>query len=189
VGTTPTVKKVIRTAWETAVKGRTGIDPEAEAKRLAEIMLRNEQFVRRFAEEHVYQEVLASGMRLCNRTPGLCTVGGRRVTREQLIAEVKEEVRSRYADWMVFDPTKRAHVHLLRMTRPQLLAAARHETEIGIASLKAGNWLRLIGERLTDGQTVADVWTDDELAHLMESIDVRSTASLTQPAAADAVVA
>lgn len=188
----PSAKQLIRTSWEKAIAGRPDFDLTDEAKRLTAIMLQNDRFVRLFAEEFLYEEVLASGVRIVDRKPvsqqaKLHAVGSRRMTREALIKEVKDEIRSGSAAWMEYDYKVGRHIPLLEMTKPQLLAAADLRRVRVTRELERSEFLRMVANGMRDDQTVADAWTEDELNQLHESIEIKISTSLKRTIESSAV--
>jgi hypothetical protein len=148
---------------------------EAIAAKLA----KNVSFVENFVDDHLLDVVHSVGRAAqADATRSVVALDEdkpRRLSRKQraeLVASTLSEVASGYAKWMEVDPSTKRRIPLIDMTRTQIFAAADARRESSVHEMRNAEWLRLIGEGMSDGQFVRDAWPDERLRELHETLRV-----------------
>lgn len=108
--------------------------------------------------------------RVCARTRGHVVFGEEVMTREAMKQEVKRR-RPRWQAWL--EHTGERHVRLWEMRGPDLLAAAAQREARGIVEFRYGALWRELARPLRAGQTVGEVWSEEQVSDLAASLDVR----------------
>lgn len=174
-----TVSRVIREYWRRELAQVEEIDVPKAAEAITAILLHDPKFLIAFAREYLANEVVEVGHRVLQANRERQRVGTTYASPEQIRASVRAEIEverrsekpSRFARWMELDPADGRLVALPAMTRDQVLAAAGVHGEQGRIKIVRSQWLIAIADRMQSGQTVGEVWKDDELTALANHID------------------
>lgn len=174
----------IRAVWVSMLQKRPSLDVHVEADRITEALLAKEDWVRRYAAESLKEDVLSAGILERQRWRDLASprrtddVVEREQMRAALVADVKREIKENAAGWMLKLGTKNTNIDLLQLGRKEVLTYAEKKKAQSLGAMHESEWLRRIGERMTDTQRVADAWGVDELEQLRDRISVSFVASL-----------
>lgn len=83
-------------------------------------------------------------------------------------AEEQERVQ-RWFNRMEHQPIRNSYLRLRLMTREDLLAGAREREVRGSAELSVARWYRILATGMRDEQTVAEVYTPDQVSAAYQS--------------------
>lgn len=181
-------KTLITRAWSIATHNKPAVDVNDAAKHIAHQLMKIDDFVDIFVRDYLPEAVLAVARTTTNREPDMIRAGAVVGTREQIKEMVRQELDAGVADW-VKRGDKQERVHILDLTKRELLDLADKRSERANKEASRASWYRKIAEKVGDGQTVGDVWTLESLTTLRASIQATVTSATVIPFPQTAVAA
>lgn len=159
-----TVRQQIRDWWKEQLAGAEEFDAKVLAAKGAEALRQDPVFCAAFFEEVLTPVVYNVGIHLVSDQRGDIAAGTHRLTAKEAIAAIDARDDDRdWSRWFERDPASGKHISLFLMTKEQALAAAAARERAAQPDLRRAGLLRLAAGRLTGGQKIGDVWTEDEL--------------------------
>jgi hypothetical protein len=161
-------RKMARDWWHEQIAARGEVDVKVLAADAVEHFAKDDDFCESFLADFLPSTMYDMGQRIVAQTRlGLKSRVG---LRKQIERDMTEDVQSRWDTWLQYEPNRGVYMSLTKMTRKQLIASADFLAEQKNELAFEESWLRLIAKKVTGAKTVGDVFTDDQLQALRDSL-------------------
>lgn len=173
---------LIREWWKDEIGKSDVVDIKSLVDEAIATMLQDATFLSRFSEEFlrpvvmdVAREFIASERRAYREPEPKPFVWPtlREITSGEVAQRIEDAAPKRdMSKWLEHDPKTGKYLRLGIMVKEQCLAAAESRERRAGGDLTRAGMLRMVAGRLSPGQRVSEVWSEEELERLEQQITV-----------------